>query len=646
VRHAHRNLVVHRDLKPGNILVTADGAVKLLDFGIAKLLAPESGPEDPPLTRGGTQAFTPEYASPEQLRGGALTTASDVYSLGVVLFELLTGRRPHRIASRALTEIEHAVLTQPIPRPSAVATDEAARLRGEQSADRLRRRLRGDLDRIALMALRTEPEQRYVSVEALDEDIGRYLSGWPVRAQHGWAGYRLRKFVLRHPGAVTASTLLLLALVGGVIATTVQSRRARAEQITAERVSGFLREILSSVRPVTGGRDVPVSEVLDAAARRMEAELGNEPGVRAELEAVVGQSYQSLGRYDAAEYHLARALALDQQMSGARSLAAAGGLEQLGGLYLARGELDRADTLFRRGLALQDARSRAPDTLTATLLDDLGSVEHARGSDTTAERLHRRALAIRLHLLPPTSDAIAYSLNNVAVSLGEQNRWTEAEPLHRRAAAIVSANHPGGHPLVADALSSLATALDLQGKSAAAESTYQEVIAMRRRLLGADHPDYALTLLNYAGFSFDQGHYERAMALARELLALRGKTLPESHPAVAASLQTLGRCLDKLGDRAGAERALEESLALRRRYLPPSSWLIANSESVLGEHYALVGQYEHGERLLLRADSVLQAAFGPDHQRTQANLRRLVALYGAWGKPARAAAYRAKLKTP
>ncbi len=645
VQHAHRNLVVHRDLKPGNILVTADGAVKLLDFGIAKLLGDASAGEDQPLTRGGARLLTPEYASPEQLRGMALTTTSDVYELGVVLFELLAGRRPHVAAGRSLAEFEREVLESEPPRPGAVVTEAAAAARGERGAERLRQRLHGDLDQIVLKALRKDPQHRYASVEALAEDLRRYLVGLPVTAQRDWFGYRARKFARRNRAALVAATLVIASLGAGVIATALQARRARAAQLESDRVSGFLREILASVKPQTGGRDVPVSELLDSAASQVTRRLADDPESRAAIESVIGNSYAALGRLDEADRHLQAAMADVARSHGPGSPAMVGATVAWAANLLTIGQLQRADSVLHGALALADRIGLPDDTVRATLYNQLGIAEHGLGHLPDAEHYQRLALTLRRRALGERNDLVARSMNDLAVALGEQGKWIPAESLLRADVAILEANHPGPNATVAEALNGLAGALDLQGKNVAAESMYVATLAMRKTVLGDTHPDYLFTLFNYAGLIFEEGRYREAAADARWIIALSGTSIPESHPAIAAAYQVLGRSLDRLSDPAGAERALIESLDLRRKYNPPGSWLIASSDAYLGEHYTGVGRYARAESLLVEAHGVMVREFGVTGRHTQDTIRRLVALYEAWGRPADAARYRAMLVT-
>src|SRR5262245_28667108 len=258
VQHAHRNLVVHRDLKPSNILVTGDGRVKLLDFGIARLL-PEAGEQPPGLTRTFERVMTPEYASPEQIRGEPVTTGSDVYALGVLLYRLLTGEHPYRFESERPSDIERVVCEQEPRRPST-AVGRGTPPAPERGTARLRRRLRGDLDNIALKALQKEPARRYGSADQLSEDVGRYLRGEPVQARRVTLAYRASKFVRRHRVGVAAASLAVVSLLAALVVSLLSARAARLEAAKADRINAFVNSIFGAASPWRDGKAVTVAE--------------------------------------------------------------------------------------------------------------------------------------------------------------------------------------------------------------------------------------------------------------------------------------------------------------------------------------------------------------------------------------------------
>ena len=661
VQAAHRNLVVHRDIKPDNILVTSGGVPKLVDFGIAKLLAPTStGARE---TRVTERLMTPGYASPEQVEGRPITTATDVYSLGVLLYELLTGRHPY---PRARAEGSEWGIGEHTPeKPSTVVVqsleaagpddvtgprspEEVSRAR-QVSPAALRRELRGDLDTIVSVAMRNEPQRRYGSVEQLAEDVRRHLTGLPIMARKDALGYRAARFVGRHAAAVAAAALLLVVLLVAVVAVAWQARvaaeerdRARVESAKTRQINVFLQDMLRSPDPVNQGRNVKVVDTLDRAARRLDVDRSENPEVEAAIRRALGVTYGSLGMYDTAESHLRAALSAMPTISPGDRAEMAAVESELADVLSSRGDRPQAEKLYAHALGVFEALGMHEDLRRADALNGLGEVLRNRGDDVAAEAHYREALGIRRRLLGSRDVAVAESLNNLAVVMHGRNDLVEAERLYRESLQIVRSARGDDHPGVAATLTNLATVVASRGDLAAAETLYREALTIRRRVLGEDHPSVTFTMYSYADTLNALGRYQEAIALCRDVLARRGQSLPERHPVVAASLLVLGKSLLEVGDRAGAEKALREALAIRQSILPPGHWQVASAESALGRCLAKQGRFREAEPLLVGSFERLSADRGPSHERTRDALKNLVEMYEAWGKPDMAAKYRTR----
>ncbi len=638
VQHAHQHLVVHRDLKPGNIHVTADGTVKLLDFGIAKLLRAEEGSDQLPPTQGGGRVFTPDYAAPEQVRGLPVGTSADVYALGVLLFELLAGRRPFELDGKLLAEIEEAVCRTPPPRPSAVITEGHAATCGTRAAA-LRRRLRGDLDAIVLTALRKEPERRFGSADRLARDIALHLRGHPVTARPDGLRYRADKFVRRRKVELVAGTLVVGSLLGGTWAVRQQAIEAADERDRATEVTEFLGSMLSAVDPSQLGREVTMREVLDSAAVRA-GTLTARPLLEMEVRHVIAATYLALGDFERAmaEYHLALTAAERAEPRGGRRLAFA--MSQLATGYEYNGEYGAADSIFTEAQRMMERFGFANQGEEREWLEHRGRILARLGNFAEAIPLMRRALDLHLVVEPENDSATAYYYHNLALVTGEVGDNVGADSLFRTALRLEREALGEEHPMYASSLSSHSTVLERMGNMAATDTALREVLRIRRQVLGEEHPDYAWSMFNYADFLVQEARYREAAEWSRKVLALRGKTLDDPHPAVSTAIQVLGRALAGMDSLEQAEALLRESLALRREHFPPGHWIIASSVSHLGAIVTLTGRFEEAESLLVAGERELLALRGPQAQPVKDARQRLVDLYMAWGKPEEAAKWR------
>src|SRR5579871_2005161 len=550
--YAHNNLVVHRDLKPANILVAADGIPKLLDFGIAKMLHPEV--VDANQTRTAELLMTPEYASPEQVRGEAVTTSSDVYGLGVLLYELLAGVRPFRIAGKDPMQIARMICEQEPPPPSVESRD-----------------LRGDLDKIVLMAMRKEPSRRYPSAGQFAADIEAHLNGYPVRARTDAWGYRTGKFIRRHKLGVTATGLVALALIAAGIEMLLLARRATREETIAQREALFMATLFRAATPeVARGRTITARDLLDQGAQRLDRELAGEPEVRASMLGNIAQAYHDLGLADRALPMAQNAFQLNAKMHGPNSPEAASSLELLATLYRDEGKYMDAEPLFRQLADIRRKTSKPGDVKLAWSLAALGECLYLENKDAESEPALREALKMYRDNGP---DVGSEARNYLALLLERKGRYPEAGALLNEAADIDLRTKGADSPEYANSLSNFASDLIDFGDYGLAETKLRQALEIRRKVLGSDHPDLGYPLNNLAFVLREEGEPVQSEPFARESLAIRLKSQGPDHPQVAAASNTLARILEAEGDYGGAESAFGQALDIVQRTVGLGSYV-------------------------------------------------------------------------
>lgn len=644
VQHAHQNFVVHRDLKPGNILVTADGSVKLLDFGIARLTREGEGLDQLPATQGGALAFTPDYASPEQVRGLPVAASSDIYALGVIASELLCGHRPFAMDGLLFAEWQAMLCQTPAPAPSSLVREEDGAAFSTTAA-RLRRDLAGDLDAIMLQALRKEPERRYGTVEQFARDLQRHLDGLPVSAQRDSLTYRAGKFVRRRRLEVGALVLIGGSLVGGIVATTRQVRRVELERTKLEEVNSFLSNMLSSVDPELSGPNVTVAAALSQAARQID-ERALAPEVESQIRHTLGQTYYTISAYDSAEAHIRRAWTLRKQLFGELDQRTSMSLSYVVAVAEARGEFAEAELLARRMVENQRRmpRGQYSPTELATALDNLARTIEQQGRLDDALPVKLESIALRRANTTDSASlaSLPYTLNAVAVSYTYQGKFAAAESLLVEALQVEAQVHSATSFNTGSLLRSYASVLDEMQQRDKADTLIRRSIKVLRDAAGPTHNEYLRSVSMLAQMRYTANDMPGAVTAAREVIANIGASLPEADVTVSSTLQALGLALDSLRQFAAADTALRRALELRRTYLPEGHWAIASTEATYGYHLGRWGRTAEGERLMRQAYARLVEARGADAAPTKRVAVRLAELYDLLGRRSEAAEWRAK----
>lgn len=666
VQYAHRRAVIHRDLKPSNILVTSEGTVRLLDFGIATPL--ENVDRPAAWTQTAQQWMTPAYAAPEQLRREPASVYTDIYSLGVILYELLCGAPPFELRGLTPGQAEVLILNQEPEKPSLRVLHATASTLSIPSRTQW-----ADLDVLCSAAMHKDPQRRYASVDALIRDLDHYRDDEPLDARPDQLGYRLRKFIRRHRSAVAGAAAALVAILAITTFYTMrlaeQRTLAQAEAAKAKELSEYLIGLFEAGDPFAESIDkLDIRKLLDRGVERAEG-LAAQPEVQAQMFNALGRVYTMLSEYERAETLLQRALKL--RATAGQPLDLADTLANLGALHRYTSELESAEKFTREALAIREQHLSPMHPDLATVLDNLGVILSNGGEYEKASEALRRALEIRRHSYVQPHPLLGHTLNNLAVNEFNEGHYDAAERYYREALAVSKATYGPEHAYTAVDLANLGVLLDTKGNYDEADVMLTEALRITQLRLGEDHYETAFRMTQLGGMLRRKGDYDRAEAYLRKSMEIEGRVLEVNHRNHGATLTHLALTLQEKGQYAAAEPFLRRSMDVFRaslgpehpftgtvscslgfvlhlqrrnaeaeRYmreglkiltdaLPAGHDMIALNESRYGALLMAQSRFEEAEPLLTRSYEVLRKTFGEHHKDTVQAASRLTALNDA-----------------
>jgi eukaryotic-like serine/threonine-protein kinase len=657
VQYAHQNLVVHRDLKPNNILITENGEPKLLDFGIAKLLSPELDKFET-VTQRGMWNLTPEYASPEQIRGEAITTSSDVYSLGIVLYKILSGQNPYKINSMFPAEINNIITNTEVIKPSEIVfkskssadnvDNNAATIKSkiEDTNEKIHKRLKGDLDKIVSMAIRKEVARRYSSVEHFAEDIKRYLSYRPVLAHQDSIIYRTGKFLRRNKTKVIPASIIFILINLGLAGILWQGYIAAKERDIAKieadksnRIKSFLLEMISSPDPIKDGSEVKVIDVIEKASSKLKPELGVHPQLESEIRSLLGNTYQNLGQYDSAFSELLKADKIIRKLYGNKSKETAISLKSIGLVYHYKGDFVNAEKYFKDAIELDRSVEQKPSFETALLLDAYGTLLSDMGEYEKSEKITEEALKIAELKGKQNDPKVAEIKNNLATSYNYSNKLDKAEKLYKESLEVFRKHYGDNHIRVSSVINNLAFIYIFKEEHQKAIPLLLESLEIKLKILDKNHPDLILAYSNVGSTYFNTKDYDNAEKYMLESINTGLVIYNEDNVNMSRSYMWYGRVLDAKGNYQKSLYYLLKAYAIRKKIMGEDNKLTLTVKSLCGQTYLHAGNYFEAEKYLLSSYNSLTKVSGSENEATQKTLGALIELYKKLGKKEKVESY-------